>query len=116
MFMREESMSLREDLKLDNPIPADYNVPYFVHQDDLNKLDQSHKRVERWLAILCIIIFIALIGTNGYWIWYEQQYEDVTTTVTQEVSSEGGGDAVIHGEKAGAVFYGESETDSYDKN
>lgn len=92
-----------------NPIPADYNVPYFVHQDDMNKMDMSHKRVEKWLLGLCVAMFIALIGTNAYWIWYENQFQDVTTTVTQETSSEGGGNAIINGENAGAVFYGESK-------
>lgn len=94
-------MSLREDLKLDNPIPADYNVPYFVHQDDLNKLDQSHKRVERWLAILCIIIFVALIGTNAYWIWYEHSYQDVIVT---ETTQDGDGVNVIGA--SGDISYG----------
>lgn len=103
---------LKEELGIKGKIPADYKVPYFVHQDDMNKLDMSHKRVEKWLLALVIVIFIALIGTNSYWIWHENQYEDIVTTVSQETSSEGGGDAIIHGENAGAVFYGESKDDS----
>ena len=90
-------------------IPSDYSIPYFVHQDDMNKLDQSHKRVEKWLLILCLVIFIALVGTNGYWMWNESQYEDVVTTVSQEVSSEGGGNAIVND---GVHYYGEGETDS----
>lgn len=69
------------------------------------------RQVKR-LFILCIILFIALVGTNAYWIWNEHQYEDIVTTVTQETSSDGGGDAIINGENAGAVFYGEGKTDS----
>lgn len=98
------------------PIPADFCIPYFVHQDDMNKLDMSHKRVEKWLMGFAIALFIALVGTNAYWIWNENQYEDVTTTVTQESSSEGGGNAIINGENAGAVFYGESKTNSNNKD
>lgn len=94
----------------DKPIPADYNIPYFVHQENMNRMDMSHKRVEKWLIAVCIVIFVALIGTNGYWIWNESQYEDVVTTVTQEATSDGGGSATINGDNAGAVFYGESET------
>lgn len=105
---------LKEELGIDanKPIPSDYNVPYFVHQDDMNKLDQSHKRVERWLFGFAIALFVALIGTNAYWIWNESQYEDVVTTVTQETSSEGGGNAILNGDGAGAVYYGESEANS----
>ena len=40
------------------------------------------ERQVRRLFILCIILFLALIGTNAYWIWNENQYMDVT--VTQE--------------------------------
>lgn len=111
-------MSLKEDLRLDNDknIPADFNIPYFVHQDDMNKLDQSHKRIERWLMGFLIAMFAALVGTNAYWIWNESQYEDVVTTVSQETSSEGGGDAILNGDNAGAVYYGESEADSNYKN
>ena len=94
------------------PIPSDYEIPYFVHQDDMNKLDQSHKRIEKWLVGCLVGLFIALVATNAYWIYYESQFEDVVTTVTQETSSEGGGNAILNGENAGAVFYGESETDS----
>lgn len=106
---------IKEELDIKGEIPADYKVPYFVHQDDMNKLDMSHKRVEKWLLGLTIAIFIALVGTNAYWIWYENQFQDVVTTVTQETSSEGGGDAIIHGDNAGAVFYGEGEANNDNK-
>lgn len=107
-------MSLKDDLNIENDknIPANYQISYFVHQDDMNKLDMSHKRVEKWLFVLCIAMFIALVGTNAYWIWNESQYEDISTTVTQETSSEGGGDAIINGEHAGVVYYGESKANS----
>lgn len=98
------------------PIPSDYEIPYFVHQDDMNKLDQSHKRIEKWLIICLIVMFITLVATNAYWIYYESQYQDVVTTVTQETSSEGGGNAILNGENAGAMFYGESEADNHNKN
>ena len=90
-------------------IPADYKVPYFVHQDDMNKLDQSHKRIEKWLIGFMIAMFIALVGTNVYWMWNESQYEDVVTTVSQETSTEGGGNAIIND---GVHYNGESEADS----
>lgn len=52
----------------DRHIPSDYNISYFIHEDDLNKLDQSHKRVERYLFGLAAGLLIALIVSNAYWI------------------------------------------------
>ena len=103
---------LKKDLGLDesNPIPADYQIPFFVHQDDMNRLDHSHKRVEKWLIILCIIIFIAFVGTNAYWVWYEQQYQDVVVT---ETTQDGNGVNVIG--TSGDIDYGTKEKDSEDK-
>ena len=69
------------------------------------------RQVKR-LFILCIIMFVALVGSNLAWIAYENQFEDVSTVVTQETSSEGGGDAILNGDNAGAVFYGEGKADS----
>jgi hypothetical protein len=73
------------------------------------------RQVKR-LFILCIIMFVALVGSNLAWLVYENQYEDVSTVVTQETSSEGGGDAIINGDNAGAVYNGESKANSNDKN
>lgn len=88
-------------------MPADYEIPYFVHQDDMNKLDQSHKRVEKWLIGFMIAIFIALIGTNAYWIYYEQQFEDVVTE-TYTAETDQGGTAIANGDGTVTVN-GESE-------
>lgn len=93
---------LKEKIGIENekPIPADYNIPYFVHQDDMNKLDMSHKRVEKWLIALLIIIFIALVGTNGAWMFYENSFEDVVVT---ENTQDGEGINIMSG---GDVSYG----------
>lgn len=74
---------IKEELDIKGEIPADYNIPYFVHQDDMNKLDMSHKRVEKWLFVLIFVIFIALVGSNLAWIHYENQFVD-SVTVTQD--------------------------------
>ena len=47
----KEKLGINKDM----PIPADFNIPYFIHQDDLNKLDMSHKRIEKWIVFVCII-------------------------------------------------------------
>ena len=77
--------NLKNELGIEEsvPIPADYKIPYFVHQDDMNKLDLSHKRVEKWMLIICIVIFLAFVGTNAWWMWYENQFAD-EATVTQD--------------------------------
>ncbi len=76
---------LKKELGLDEntPIPPDYNIPYFVHQDDMNKMDMSHRRVEKWHVTIIILLIVLLVATNLYWIHYENQFEDVVT-VTQE--------------------------------
>ena len=88
----------REQLGIDNdkPIPGNYNIPYFVHQEDMNRLDISHKRVEKWLITLCIILVIALIGTNSAWMIYESQFEDVVTE-TYSAETDQGGTAIANG-------------------
>ncbi len=77
--------NLKKELGLDEntPIPPDYNIPYFVHQDDMNKMDMSHRRVEKWHVTIIILLIVFLVATNLYWIHYENQFEDVVT-VTQE--------------------------------
>lgn len=53
-------------------------VSYYVHEEMMARQERTIKRV--W--ILCIILIIALIGTNAGWIYYENSFED--TVVTQE--------------------------------
>lgn len=62
--------NLHEQLGLDKdkPIPSDYAIPYFVHEDNMNTLDQSHKRVERRLFIAELSLFLMLVVSNTYWI------------------------------------------------
>lgn len=48
-------------------------VPYIVHEGILARQERNIKR----LWILCILVFVALIGTNAAWIIYENQYEDI---------------------------------------
>lgn len=68
------------------------------HEHDMARMEIIIKR----LWILVIIIFVALVITNGAWLYYESQWEVVeeTTTeevVTQDVKSNGNSDAVVAG-------------------
>lgn len=65
-------------------------IPYAVHEGVVARQERTIKR----LWILCILIFVCLIGTNAAWIFYEMQYEDVV--VTQDVDT-GNGDALVSG-------------------
>lgn len=46
-------------------IPGDYHIPFFVHENDMNMLDMSHKRVERSLISL-IIGLLVIVGIKSY--------------------------------------------------
>lgn len=64
------------------------------------------RQVKR-LFILCIILFIALVGTNAYWIWNENQYQDVVTE-TYTAETDAGGTAIANGDGSVTVN-GESD-------
>ena len=81
------------------------DVPYIVHESIMARMERTIRR----LWILCIILILLLAGTNGAWILYENQFMDESLTVTQDLDSGNGGDAVIND---GVHINGESETDS----
>ena len=86
-------------------------VPYTVHEGDMARSERSNKR----LWILIILLILALIATNAAWIYYESQFEDITTTTTYEASSDDGGTAVANGEGSVNV-YGQGASDQDDQN
>ena len=67
------------------------------------------ERTIKRLWILALVLVGLLLATNAGWIWYESQFTEIVTEVTQEAEADGSGNAVINGDKAGAVIYGESE-------
>lgn len=87
-------------------IMEEKTIPYFAHEGIVAKMERANRR----LWILCIILILLLAGTNGAWIWYESQFVDETLTVTQDVDSGEGGDAIIND---GVRINGESETDNH---
>lgn len=83
-------------------------VSYYIHEEQMCRQDIHNRR----LFILCIILLISLLATNGAWIYHESMYEDVVTT--QTVTQEADGDnIVLHGI---GDNYGESKTDSNNNN
>lgn len=57
------------------------------------------ERVNRRMWILCLVLIVSLLGTNGAWIYYESQFEDVVTTetITQEAQADGDSDVQLIG-------------------
>lgn len=80
-------------------------IPYYAHEGVVARMERANRR----LWILCIVLILLLAGTNGAWIWYETQFENVVTSneVTQDIDT-GEGDAIIND---GVHINGESETD-----
>ena len=59
---------------------APESVPYIVHESALARMERMVKRL--WVTVL-VLIFL-LVGTNGAWLWYESQFEDVVITQENE--------------------------------
>lgn len=55
-------------------------VPYIVHESAMARAERGAKRL--WVVIILLIVL--LVGSNGAWLWYESQFETVTTEITQE--------------------------------
>ena len=90
-------------------------ITMFEHESEVVRLE----RIVHRLWILVIIIFVALVITNGAWIYYESQFEvveETTTeqTVTQDVKATGDSDAVLAG--IGDAYGGKSEADSQEED
>ena len=66
-------------------------VDYLVYEQSQVRAD----RINRRLWILCIILTIFLFGTNAGWVYYENQFTDMTE-ISQEVDT-GEGNATVIG-------------------
>ena len=60
---------------------APENVPYITHESSMARMERQIKRL--WITIL-VLIFL-LVGTNGAWLWWSNQWETVESwEITQE--------------------------------
>ena len=66
-----------------NAKSAPENVPYIVHESTMARMERQIKRL--WITIL-VLIFL-LVGTNGAWLYYENQRETIYQEVTQETET-----------------------------
>lgn len=84
-------------------------VPYIVHESAMARQERTIRRV--W--ILVIIVFALFVVTNAAWIFYESQFEDVYTEITQE--NENGYNNYI-GNDGDINNYGETDYQEEDQN
>lgn len=70
------------------------SVPFIVFESATARLERTIKR----LWIMCVIMFLAFVVSNGLWVYYESQWEVVETTTEQTVTqSNGDGDNTFIG-------------------
>ena len=70
-----------------NPAP----VSYLVHESIMVRQERTIRR----LWILCLVLIIALVGTNLAWTVYENGFTDQVVTV--EANTDSGGNAIANG-------------------
>lgn len=76
----------------------------------VESLSFKYDKITKRLWILCIILIIALIGTNAGWIYYESQWQYVESTqIEQEVEqdTESGSNTFVGGD-----YYGETSSEN----
>ncbi len=80
-------------------------VPYFAVEGEMARME----RVNHRLWILCILLLAVLLGTNAGWLYYESQWEVVSTSEEYTITSGDDGNAIYNG--SGEVkLYGGSES------
>ena len=57
---------------------APASVPYVVHESAMARAER-HTKALIWVIVLLIVL---LVGSNGAWLWYENQFEVVEETIT----------------------------------
>lgn len=83
-------------------------IPFIAFESATSRQERTIKR----LWILCLVLIIALLGTNAGWLYYETSFEQVS--VTQEIEATSDGDSDLKLNAIGGDYYGgesESETD-----
>ena len=69
-----------------NNAPA--SVPYVVHESAMAR-SERHIKALVWVIVLLIVL---LVGSNGAWLWYENQFdvvEETTETIITQDNAEG---------------------------
>lgn len=72
------------------------SVSYAVHESALARAERTIKRM--WIT--CLVLIALLVATNAMWIWYNSQFEDVTTQISSEAVADNGRIDGIHQDPA----------------
>lgn len=83
----------------------DKDIPYLAFEGVCARFERTIRR----LWILVILMTVLLVGTNCAWLWYESQFQYVSTEVSQDVETTDGENVIVSG--TGDISYGESDTD-----
>lgn len=84
-------------------------IPYFVHESTMARMERTVKR----LWVLCIVLIAVAVCSNLAWLYYESQFEEVTSTEISQDADWESGNVIMNG--TGEVNnYGTSETDDND--
>lgn len=70
------------------------NVPLFFHESAMAMAERTIMRL--WKTVILLVLLLVI--TNGAWIWYESQFEDVVTTQEVTQQSDGGENCFIGGD------------------
>ena len=86
------------------PIQRYYYEDVMARRD--TEVDRWHRAWKNTFIALVVMTALFIASWVGF-IYYEQQFEDIT--LTQEAESEGDGDITLNGVASGDFNYGESE-------
>ena len=56
------------------------SIPYIVWESEKAREERRHKRS----FIIILVLIFALLGSNAAWLYYESQFVDEVTTITQD--------------------------------
>lgn len=63
-------------------------ISYLAYESATARLERTNRRV--W--ILCLVLIIALVSSNLAWLWWENQWEEVSVTQEIEATADGNSD------------------------
>lgn len=86
------------------PIQRYYYEDVMARRD--TEVDRWHNAWKKTFVALVVMTSLFIASWVGF-IFYEQQFDDIT--LTQEAESEGDGDITLNGVESGDFYYGESE-------
>lgn len=68
-----------------------------------------YERIIKRLWILCVIMFVAFVGSNAAWVYYQAQFDTVTTQIEAEQDAQDGNNYIVNGN------YGETTGQNHDE-